>query len=321
MVRFMRIFLIGCTAIGCMVAGASSAAAWPERPITLVVPFSPSGSSDQIARIIGRDLSAELGQPIVVENRAGAGGMVGAQYVARAPADGYTLLLGSFANLLNDFVYKKPLINMRKDLAPVSQVVSVPNYVGANPRLGFNSFSDLLSAARARPHTLTCATSGVGTSGDIACAMLRQMANVDVISVPYKGGGPAMVDVMSGHADFLIINDVLPLIRDRRITGLAVTSPVRSSLVPDLPPVAETIPGFELVSWYGVFAPAGTPPDILEKVSVAIAKSLQSPDTVKKLTVLGATPVGSTPQAYVGFIKSEYERWGKVAKSMNITLD
>lgn len=321
MVQFKRLFLIGCAALGCIAASTSFAAAWPDRPITLVVPFSPSGSSDSIARIIGNDLSAELGQPIIVENRAGAGGMVGAQYVARASADGYTFLLGSFANLLNDFVYKKPLINLRKDLAPVSQVVSVPNYVGANPKLGFHSFSDLLERARAKPRTLTCATSGVGTSGDIACAMLRQMANVDVISVPYKGGGPAMVDVMAGHADFLIINDVLPLVRERRITGLAVTSSTRSSLVPDLPPVADTVPGFELVSWYGVFAPAGTPPDVLDKVSAAIAKSLRSPDTVKKLAALGATPVGSTPQAYAKFIAGENERWGKVVKSMNISLD
>jgi tripartite-type tricarboxylate transporter receptor subunit TctC len=299
----------------------TASAAWPERIITLVAPFPAGGNADAVARILADGLQPILGQPVIVENRPGAGGMSGSSSVAKSRPDGYTFLLGALANVLNEHLYKQKPFDLRKDLAPVSQVVSVPNYFAATPGLGINTLADLVARAKAKPGQLTCATSGAGTSGHIACEMFKRGADVNVLIVPYRGGAPAITDVMAGHTDFLAVNEALPFIRDNRLKGLAITSPDRSPLAPELPPAAETIRGFNLVSWYGVFAPAGTPPEIVAKVSTAIAATLKSQQSRDRLTILGATPVESSPKEFEDFLAQESVRWETIIKEMSIALD
>jgi tripartite-type tricarboxylate transporter receptor subunit TctC len=223
--------------------------------------------------------------------------------------------------VLNEHLYKQKLLDLRKDLDPVSQVVSVPNYFAATPSLDLNTLADLVARAKTKSGQMTCATSGAGTSGHIACEMFKRGAGVNVLIVPYRGGAPAINDVMAGHTDFLAVNEALPFIRDNRLKGLAITSPDRSPLAPELPPAAETIPGFNIVSWYGVFAPAGTPPEIIAKVSAAIAATIKSQQSRDRLTILGATPVESSPKDFADFLTQESVRWEKIIKELNITLD
>lgn len=299
----------------------AASAAWPDKPVTLIAPYPPGGNADAMARLVAQSLGAKLGQPVIVENKAGAGGMLGSQFVARANPDGYTFLLGAFSNVLNEFFYKNKLLDLRKDLVPVSQVASIPNYFAVAPTLKVDSMADLIKEAKARPGRLTCATSGVGTSGHLACEMLKQRTGADILIVPYRGGAPAITDVIGGHAHILAINESLPYIRDKRLKGLAVTSAKRSPFAPELPPVADTLPDYEMVSWYGVFAPAGTPPDIVAKVSAAVADAMKTKEAADRLAVLGATPVGSTPKEFTAFVQSELVRWEKILKPLNINLD
>lgn len=296
-------------------------AAWPERPITLVAPYPPGGNADILARLVASQVSDKVGQPIVVENKPGAGGMLGSQYVARAKPDGYTFLLGSIANVLNEYFYKEKLLDTRKDLAPVSQLVSLPNYLAVAPNSRFTTVSDILKEAKANPEKVTCATTGVGTSTYLSCELLNQLAHVRITNVPYKGGVPAITDTMGGQTTFVIANEALPYIGDNRLKGLAVTSSNRSPLAPELPPVADTVPNFNVSSWYGVFAPAGTSPDILQSVSEIIANALKSDEVKKKLALLGANPVGSSPAQFKEYIEEEFDRWEKSTKAMNIAVN
>jgi tripartite-type tricarboxylate transporter receptor subunit TctC len=314
-------FLTGACAVLALSVSTGASAAWPERPVTLVAPFPAGGNADAMARIVSQGMREKLGQPVVVENKAGAGGMIGSQFVARSKPDGYTFLLGAFSNVLGEFLYKKKLFDLRKDLTAVSQVASVPNYFAATPNSKANTLADLVAEAKAKPGKLTCATSGVGTSGHLACELFKQRAGVDVLVVAYRGGSPALTDVMAGHADFLAINEALPYIRDKRLKGLAVTAPQRSPMAPELPPASDTIPGFDLVSWYGVFAPAGTPTDVVTKFAAGVAATVKAADSGERMKVLGATPVGSSPQEFAAFVESELVRWEKIVKPMNITLD
>jgi tripartite-type tricarboxylate transporter receptor subunit TctC len=309
-----------CAAFG-LALSVGAAAAWPERPVTLIAPYPAGGNADAMARMVAQELGTRIGQPVIVENKPGAGGMLGSQYVVRSKPDGYTFLLGALSNVLNEFMHRQKPFDLRRDLMPVTQVASIPNFFAAAPSARLESLADLIREAKARPGKLTCATSGVGTSGHLACEMLRQRAGVDIAIVPYKGGAPAINDVLGGHATFLAINEVLPYIRDKRLIGLAVTSARRTPMNPELPLASDTIPGFELVSWYGVFAPVGTPPDIVAKVSAAVAASMKTQESADKLALLGASPVGSSPAEFAQFVKLELDRWEKLIKPLNISLD
>jgi tripartite-type tricarboxylate transporter receptor subunit TctC len=300
---------------------AGAAAAWPERPITLVAPYPAGGNADAMARLVAQSLGNKLGQPVIVENKPGAGGMLGSQYVARAKADGHTFLLGALSNVLNEYFYRNKLLDLRKDLVPVTQLVTIPNYFAVAAGSKISTMPDLIEQAKAQPGQLTCATSGVGTSGHLACEMLSRRAEIKIVIAPYKGGAPAITDVLGGHAHFLAINEVLPYIRDKRLKGLAVTSAERSPMAPELPPVAATVPGFELVSWYGLFAPAGTPPELVNKFGTEVAAVLGSREVRERLATLGASPVGSSPKEFASFVNEELLRWERVIKPMNIYLD
>jgi len=296
-------------------------AAWPEKLITLVVPFPPGGNTDTLARLVAQHLSSSLGQPVIVDNKPGAGSMIGSQAVARAKPDGYTLLVGSIANVLNHYFYKKPLYDITKDLVPVSQLVAVPNYLAVNNSVGVKSVAEIIAMAKANPDKVSCASSGVGTSPYLSCEMFKRMAGVNMLVVPYKGGMAAMQDVMGGQATMVIANEALPYINDKRLTGVAVTTIKRSPLASDLPAISETLPGFDVTSWYGVFAPAGTPAPIVEKLGAEIATLLMNPEVQKRLKALGATPVGSSPKEFGAYVDAELARWGAAIKPMNISLD
>lgn len=309
--------------LGAVMFGASlgAMAAWPERQVTLVVPFPPGGNTDTLARLVAHHLSNSLGKPVIVENKPGAGSMIGSQMVARAKPDGYTFLVGSIANALNHYFYKKPLYDITKDLVPISQIVAVPNYVAVGGNSSIKSMGELISLAKANPEKVSCATTGVGTSTYLTCEMLKAMTGVKVLNVPYKGGAAAMQDVMGGQATMVVANEALPYIKDNRLKGLAVTTAARSPLAPDLPAVSETVPGFDVTSWYGVFAPAGTPPEIIDRISAEIATLLKSPEVQRRLESLGATPVGSSPKEFGQYVNAELKRWEAAIKPMNISLD
>ena len=321
-----QLFSAGRAALFAAAAAATLAspmafAQWPEKPVTLVAPFPPGGNADLLARQVGNALSTSLGRPVIVENKPGAGGMIGSQYVARAKPDGYTFLVGSFANVLNEFFYTKKLIDLKKDLVPVTQLVSIPNYIAVSNESKYRNFKDLLDDARARPERVSCATSGVGTSSHLICEMLNQQLGLKISTVPYKGGIPAITDVIGGQATFVAANEALPYIKDKRLKGLAVTSPQRSPLAPDLSAVAEVVPGFSMVSWYGVFAPVGTPREVVDKMASAIAAAVKTAAMKERLDTIGATAVGSTPAEFTTFVASDLARWEKIVKPLNIRLD
>ena len=317
-----RALLRWTAAVGIAAMAASPAlAAWPDKPIIIVAPFPPGGNADALARQIGTALSASLGQPVVVENKPGAGGMIGSQYVARAKPDGHTFLLGSFANVLNEFFYSKKLVDLRKDLVPVTQVVSIPNYIAVSADSKYKTLKELIDDARARPGQVSCATSGVGTSSHLICEMLNQQLGVKIASIPYRGGIPAITDVIGGQATFVAANEALPYIKDKRLKGLAVTSPQKSPLAPELGLVSDVAPGFSMVSWYGLFAPVGTPKDVVDKMAMAVTTAVKSSAMKERLDTIGATPVGSSPAEFTAFIAADLSKWEKIVKPLNIRLD
>ena len=302
------------------VISSTNVLAWPTQPITIIVGFAPGGNTDIIARQLAPILSSKLGQPVIVENKPGAGSMIGTQFVARSK-DGHTFLMGTFANVLGEFFYRNKIVDLKKELTPITQVLTIANYVATAPNSKINSMADLITQVKLKPDNLSCASSGVGTSGHLACAMLAQSIGTKVNIIPYKGGSPAMIDVMAGHTDFLAINEALPYIRDKRLKGLAITSEKRSSLAPELPPVADSIPGFDLVSWYGVFAPTGTPTNVIAKLNTEIVAAIKEPSVRDRIASLGATPVGNTPKEFTTIINNDLAKYEKIIKALNITLD
>jgi tripartite-type tricarboxylate transporter receptor subunit TctC len=303
-----------------VISSTNVLASWPDKTVTIIVPFPPGGNTDIIARLIAPSLSAKLGQPVVVENKPGAGSMIGSQYAARSK-DGHTFLMGTFANVLNEFFYKNKLVDLRKDLIPVTQILTISNYFATAPNSKINSIADIISMSKADPGSLSCATSGVGTSPHLACEMLVQRTGIKLNIIPYKGGLPAMTDVMGGHASFLATNEVLPAIKDKRLKGIAITSEKRSPLAPELAPVSDTIPGYDLVSWYGVFAPRGTPSDVVAKLNTEIVSILKQPAVQERIASIGATPVGNSPKEFAIVINNDLDKWEKIIKPMNIYLD
>lgn len=304
-----------------LIATCAHANAWPEKRITLVVPFPPGGNTDTLARLVAAHLGQKLGQTVIVENKPGAGSMLGSDQVARSAPDGYTFLVGSIANSLNHFFYKKPLYDMNKDLVAVSHLVNVPNYLAVGPSEKLRTIKDIVAYAKANPRKLSCATTGVGTSTYLSCELLKAMTGVDIVNVPYKGGAAAMQDVMGGQANMVIANEALPFINNQRLVGVGVTTGQRSPLAPDLPAISETVSGFDVTSWYGVFAPAGTPQPIIERMAAEISAMLKEEAVQARLKTLGATPVGGTPKEFGNYVNAEMVKWGRVIKTLNIQLD
>jgi len=296
---------------------------FPAQPITLVVPFSAGGGADNAARIIAQGMEAVAGKPIVVENKPGASGSIGAAWVARAKPDGYTVLFDASSFALNPVLRKLPY-DADKDFKPVTQAVSVPNILVVAPESSFHSVADVVTAAKNDPDAHTYASYGPGSLAQMAAELLKKETGIEMVHVPYKGGAPAMVDVMAGHVDMYFANAASSLnyVTSDRLRALAVTSTERMPELPNVPTIAESgIAGFSVYEWNGLFVPSGTSDEVVQKLNGIAVEALQRPDVVEKLKALGLTAVGSTPAEFSTFLKEETARWNEVVKSNNIVID
>jgi tripartite-type tricarboxylate transporter receptor subunit TctC len=298
------------------VAYAQSAASYPSKPVRIVVPFAPQGPNDILARLIGQKLSELWKQQIIVDNRPGGGTVIGTELVARAPADGYTLLMVSTSTAVNATLKKSLPYDTLKDFSPVVRLAASPNVLVSHPALPAHSVAALLKLARAKPGEIAFASGGVGTATHLAGELLCVMGKVKMTHVPYKGAGPATIDLLSGQVQWMFgtILPTLPHIQSGRLRALAVSDTRRVAALPNVPTVAETLPGFEATSWYGIFAPAGTPADVIAKLNAQIAKLLSSPEISDQLQRQGAQPVGDSPEAFAAQFKAEVTKWGRVVK-------
>ena len=299
---------------------------WPSKPITYVVPFTPGGSTDVIGRLIAQKLGDALGQPVIVDNRPGAAGAVGAGYVAKAKPDGYTLFGGTIStHAINASLYKNLPYDPVKDFDPISLVAFLPNVLIVDPALGVNSVADLIALLKKDPARRTFASSGAGTSTHLAGEMLADMIGVKLTHIPYKGTPPAMLDVSSGQVTFMFdqITAALPLVQAGKLKLLAVTTGKRIALRPELPTMIESgIPGFEMSSWQAVYAPKGTPKDIVQRLNAEIVKALKSPDVKDKLEgQLAMEIVGSTPEELAAHMAREIPRWAELVKKSGASAD
>ncbi|HEY4250927.1 MAG TPA: tripartite tricarboxylate transporter substrate binding protein [Roseomonas sp.] len=304
---------------------ASRAADWPQRPVMLVVPFPPGGSNDVVTRMVAQSLSQSLGQPCIVDNRAGANGNIGAAQVARAPADGYTVLVsGNGQNAMNHGLYRNMPYDSRTAFAHAVHLASVPNALVVGAGFAARSLPALIGMAKARPDQISYASPGSGSSGHLAMAMLMRAAGIDMLHIPYRGAAPAITDVLAGQVPVVMINvDIaLPHVRADRLRVLAVTSETRSALYPDAPTVAESgFPGFSAVGWMGFSFPAGTPPDIVERLHDAAAAALREPQIRERFAASGYIAGQGTSADFAAFIDAEITTWGRVTRDLAITLE
>ncbi len=302
---------------------AVQAQTWPTKPVKLVVTYPPGGTVDAVARILAPRLSARLGQPVVIDNRAGAGGAIGGDVVAKSAPDGYTVMLDASNHAQNPALRKLPFDTLR-DLAPVSLLVKVPNVLVVNPATSINSVKDLITQAKAKPGGINYASSGNGSAQHLSGELFASMAGVDMTHVAYKGGGPALTDVMAGQVPvfFASLASSLPFIQSGKLRAVAVTGKSPAPTLPQLPTVAQAgLPGYEVYEWNAVFVPAKTPPAIVERLSKEIAATLQEPEVRARLEALGAEVVGSSPVELDSFRRAEIAKWTKLAKDNKIQLD
>ncbi|MBI3067606.1 MAG: tripartite tricarboxylate transporter substrate binding protein [Betaproteobacteria bacterium] len=308
-------------------SGAAGAAQvqYPTKPIRLIVPFPPGGTTDVVARVIAQKLTENWSQQVVVDNRPGAGGIIGTELAAKAPADGYTLLLGSITtHAVNPSLYKKLPFDPLRDFAPVSLAVSTPQVLVVHPSVAAKSVKELIALAKAKPGQLNYASAGTGTSPHLTFELFKSMAGVNLVHVPYKGTGPAITDLIGGQVQTMITGVVAlyPHIKAGKLRALGATSAKRVAALPDVPTIAESgVPGFDVASWFGVFAPAGTPKPIVTRVNAEIVKILAAPDLRQKLTAQGADPATNTPEQFAAYVKSELARWGKVVQATGARVD
>jgi tripartite-type tricarboxylate transporter receptor subunit TctC len=321
---------IALLAMGFIATPASAQTGWPNKPVRIVVPFTPGGTTDILARAVAPELSKALGQSFVVDNRAGAGGNVGADLVAKSPADGYTLLMGTVGTHgINKSLYTKMPFDPQKDFAPITLVAGVPNVMVMNTekaaKLGISSVADFVRYARANPGKLSMASSGNGTSIHLAGELFKSQNGIFMTHIPYRGSGPALLDMVSGNVDVMFDNlpSAMPQIKGGKLKAFAVTSAQRSSAMPDLPTVEEAgkLKGFEASSWFGLLAPAGTPPDIVNRIQQEVAKALNTPAMKEKMLAQGAIPSGNTPQQFAQLIDAEITKWAQVVKDSGAKVD
>ncbi|MEO8134109.1 MAG: tripartite tricarboxylate transporter substrate binding protein [Betaproteobacteria bacterium] len=319
--------LVACLITTLMVVAAPAAVAqpYPNKPIKLVAPSTPGDAPDVIARLVADKLSVVLGQQVVVENKPGAGGVVGSDAVAKAPPDGYTLIMGNAGSHgINAAVYAKLPYDIQRDFAPVSQVAVAPNVMVINPAIPANTVAEFIAYAKSKPGKLSYASGGNGSSAHMSMELFKAMAGVDIEHIPYKGSSPALTDLVGGQVAVFIGNmpPTVPLIKAGKLRALAVTTKSRSALMPELPTIGEAgLPGYETVAWFGVFAPAGTPPEIVNRLSVEIGKIARSPEMREKLLAMGAEPVGGTPEEFKAVVDRDIAKWKPLAQKVGIKVD
>jgi tripartite-type tricarboxylate transporter receptor subunit TctC len=305
-------------------ASTSSGQAYPSKPIRIVVPYPAGGGSDLMARSISKKLNERLKQNIIVDNRAGATGMIGTDIAAKSPADGYTLLLGSVAEMaLNVAVYRKMPYNPERDLAPIALLATSPLVLAVHPSLPARSVKGFIALAKKRPREIGYATAGEGSPHNVAGEWMKLLSSIDILHVPYKGGGPQLVDLMGGHvhSGFLALPIVAPYLKNGRLHALAVTSPKRSSAIPEVPTLDESgLRGFDVSQWWGIAAPAGTSPEIRVKLSNEIAGIVMQPDMKALMAAAGADPVASNPDHFRDYIKMEIAKFKKIVSQAKIAI-
>ena len=311
-----------CWVISCIcLLPVIATAAWPDKPIRLVVPYPPAGMTDVFARPLGQKLSEKLGVPVLIENKPGAGATVGSTAVARAAPDGYTLVLGTFgSHAVNDALMPKLPYNSLTDFSPVIAVAAVPSVLSVLSTSPIKSLPELLALAKQKPGELSHASTGIGASPQLLIELLKQTAKVDILDVMYNGGGPALIAMMGGQVTMIFdtIGTSLPHIKSGRIRPLAISSPKRSPALPDVPAVAETLPGFNVVPWFAIWAPAGTPPDIVRRLNQEIDAILKSPDIIERFSSIGAEVMGGSVENFANFHKAEHAKWGQFIKAIGI---
>ena len=323
---------LGLVATTVMLAGglltpltAAAQTAFPSKPITIIVPFAAGGTTDILARVVGQALSTELGQPVVIENRAGAGGNIGAQAAARSPADGHTLFMGTVGtHAINASLYKKLPFDPIKDFAPLTRVANVPNLLVANPAQPYKTVGELIAYAKANPGKINFGSSGSGSSIHLSGELFNALAKVDMVHVPYKGSAPAVTDLLGNQIAIMFDNmpSAIQHVRSGKLRALAVTTAKRSPELPNVPTIAEAgVPGYEATSWFGLFAPAGTPAAVVTRLNTAIVKILASADVKKKITEQGGEVYSEKPEQFAAFIQKEAVKWGKVVRDSGASLD
>lgn len=296
---------------------------YPSRPVRMIVGFPPGGAADILGRIAAQQLTESLAQQVVVDNRGGAGGLIATEIAARANPDGYTLLFTSIPHVINPHLYRKVAYDAVKDFVPVVQFVAVPLMMASHPSLPAGSVKDLIAYAKERPGQVNYGSGGSGASSHLAMELFRTLAGVDLVHIPYKGVGPMITDMLAGQVK-LTISSAVPLspqVRAGRLRGLAVTSPGRSPSFPDLPAIAETVPGYEVVNWFGILALAGTPKAAITRINRELNAALASPELRKRLAAQGADAVGGTPEEFGKRIRADYEKWGRVVKESGARVD
>ncbi len=305
--------------------GAHAQAPYPSKPIRIVVPFPAGGTTDILARAVALKLTETGGQPVVVDNRPGAGGNIGAELVAKSAPDGYTLLMGTVGtHAINPVLYAKIPYDPQRDFAPVILVAGVPNVLVVNPALPVNSVQELIAYGKANPGKLNFASSGSGTSIHLSGELFKSMSGVPMTHVPYKGSAPALTDLLGGQVQLMFDNlpSALPHIKAGKLRALAVTGAQRAPALPDVPTVAEAgLPGFEASSWFGLLAPAGTPKDIIARLHAEVAKWLATPEARNRLAAQGANAVGNSPEEFAQFIATETVKWRRVVKESGAKIE
>jgi len=311
-------------ATGIMLAGGAAAQSYPTRPVSLVVPFPAGGTTDALARALGDELAKSLGQPVVVENKPGAGATLGADYVSKARPDGYTLLMGAVHHTIATSVYHSLNYDFQKDFAPVTTVALVPNILVVNPKVPAHNVQELLDLARKEPGKLTFGSNGMGTGQHMIGAQFQNLGGVTLLHVPYKGSGPLTTDLLGGQIDmsFDTITPVLPHVKSGKLRALAVTTDQRSAALPDVPTLQEAgLKGFNMGTWFGVLAPAATPPEVVARLNAEMVKIIKSPGFGQRMAEIGAVPVGDSSAHMAQQIKDDTERYAKLVKQANVAIN
>ena len=307
------------------VQAQAQALAYPSKPIRIIVPLPTGGIADYYSRVFSAKLLEAWGQPVVVENRAGGGGNIGSDVVAKAPPDGYTLLMGYLGpQAVNPFLFKSMPYDAQRAFVPVVMVVEAEGLLAVHPSLPANTVGDLLAVARAKPGTLSYASGGVGTASHLAGELFKSITKVDMVHIPYKGNAPAIADVIGGQTQliFATLPTVIPHVRAAKLRGIAVIGTTRSAAAPQLPTIAESgVPGFAVNNWIGLFAPAGTPPEIVRKVNAEVLRIMRLPEITKRMEAEGERFTPNTPEEFGQFVRAESDKWGKVVRDAGITAE
>jgi tripartite-type tricarboxylate transporter receptor subunit TctC len=321
----MRGILAACIGAAALApGGAALAQPYPSKPIKIIVPFAVGGIADTFARAIGAKLGETWGQPVVVENKPGAGGNIGADFVAKSPPDGYTLVMGNIGtHAVNQSLFKSMPFDTMKDFVPIAHVLDAEGLLVVHPDLPAKTVPELIALARSQPGKMSYASGGLGTTSHLAGELFKSVAKVDIVHVPYKGNSPAITDLVGGQTQmiFATMPTVLPMVKAGRLRAIAVIGPQRSPALPDTPAVAESLPGFEVSNWIGLFAPAGTTPEIVARLNAEVQKIMRSPEIEKRLEAEGAKFIPTTPQSFAAFQRAEAEKWARAIRDANIKVE